>query len=111
MQNLDTLPNDVSLTIKLYYYDDVTSTDYQPPGFKFGECDSLWFEGTAVHIKVGELKSAFHVVKVQVTADQEKMERMQRENALKEDIDNSEKKKGFRNKNKKSCIEITKQAI
>ncbi|XP_041127165.1 zebrafish testis-expressed 38 [Polyodon spathula] len=93
MQNLDTLPNDVSLTIKLYYYDDVTPTDYQPPGFKEGECDSLWFEGTAVHIKVGELKSGFHVMKVQVTADQEKVERMQRENALKEDTGGSEKRK------------------
>ncbi|MGH0122542.1 UNVERIFIED_CONTAM: hypothetical protein FKN15_038092 [Acipenser sinensis] len=96
MQNLDTLPNDVSLAIKLYYYDDVTPTDYQPPGFKEGECDSLWFEGTAVHIKVGELKSAFHVVKVQVTADQEKMERMQRERFEGRHWQ-FRKKKGFRN--------------
>ncbi|MBN3278573.1 PRDX1 protein, partial [Polyodon spathula] len=74
---------------------EVTPTDYQPPGFKEGERDSLWFEGTAVHIKVGELKS-FHVMKVQVTVDQERVERMQRENALKEDPGSSEKKKGRR---------------
>lgn len=32
----------------------VTPEDYEPPGFKEGESDSLWFEGTAVHFKVGK---------------------------------------------------------
>lgn len=79
MQNLGSLPSSVYLTMKLYYFDDckkrssinvcfkwhidtaqcfilvtVTPEEYEPPGFKEGECDSLWFEGTAVHFKVGK---------------------------------------------------------
>ncbi|XP_038650080.1 HORMA domain-containing protein 1-like isoform X5 [Scyliorhinus canicula] len=34
MQSLEILPNDVSLTMKLFYYDEVTPPEYQPPGFK-----------------------------------------------------------------------------
>ncbi|XP_013856601.1 HORMA domain-containing protein 1, partial [Austrofundulus limnaeus] len=39
MQNLDALPNNVYLTMKLYYFDDITPVDYQPPGFKEGVSD------------------------------------------------------------------------
>nr|XP_046265642.1 zebrafish testis-expressed 38 isoform X2 [Scatophagus argus] len=84
MQNLDVLPNNVCLTMKLYYYDDVTPADYQPPGFKEGECDSLWFEGMAVHFKVGEVKTAFHTLRVRVSAEQGRMERLQDGNHLRE---------------------------
>ncbi|XP_056277754.1 zebrafish testis-expressed 38 [Pseudoliparis swirei] len=77
MQNLDVLPNNVYLTMKLYYYDDVTPADYQPPGFKEGECDSLWFEGMAVHFKVGEVQTAFHTLRVRVSAEQSRMEKLQ----------------------------------
>ncbi|XP_041848940.1 HORMA domain-containing protein 1-like [Melanotaenia boesemani] len=58
MQNLDSLPNNVYLTMKLYYYDEITPWDYQPPGFKEGVCDHLWFEGMPVHFKVGEHPSS-----------------------------------------------------
>ncbi|KAF7660738.1 hypothetical protein LDENG_00276650 [Lucifuga dentata] len=71
MQNLGALPKNVYLTMKLYYYDDITPTDYEPPGFKEGECDSLWFEGTAVHFRVGEVKTAFHNLRVGVSTEQE----------------------------------------
>ncbi|XP_031710657.1 zebrafish testis-expressed 38 [Anarrhichthys ocellatus] len=84
MQNLDVLPNDVYLTMKLYYYDDVTPADYQPPGFKEGECDSLWFEGMAVHFKVGEVQTAFHTLRVRVSAEQGRLEKLQEGNHLKE---------------------------
>ncbi|TNN81524.1 HORMA domain-containing protein 1 [Liparis tanakae] len=77
MQNLDVLPNNVYLTMKLYYYDDVTPADYQPPGFKEGECDSLWFEGMAVHFKVGEVQTAFHTLRVRVSAEQSRLEKLQ----------------------------------
>lgn len=112
MQNLDALPNDVYLTMKLYYYDDskcvwpeldqnlglqsenisicspspfkVTPAEYQPPGFKEGECDSLWFEGMAVHFKVGEVQTAFHNVKVRVSAEQGRLRKLQEGNHLRE---------------------------
>ncbi|XP_015210944.1 zebrafish testis-expressed 38 isoform X2 [Lepisosteus oculatus] len=93
MQNLDMLPDNVSLTMKLYYYDDVTPADYQPPGFKEGECDSLWFEGRFVNLKMGELQTPFHVLKVRVAAEHGKVAQIQRENILDEPIQVSEKRR------------------
>ncbi|XP_034558344.1 zebrafish testis-expressed 38 isoform X2 [Notolabrus celidotus] len=84
MQNLDALPNNVYLTMKLYYYDDITPADYQPPGFKEGECDSIWFEGVPAHFKVGEVKTAYHTLKVQVSAEQGRVEKLQEGNHLRE---------------------------
>uniref|UniRef100_A0A3P8RVJ9 Zebrafish testis-expressed 38 n=1 Tax=Amphiprion percula TaxID=161767 RepID=A0A3P8RVJ9_AMPPE len=84
MQNLDALPSKVYLTMKLYYYDDITPAEYQPPGFKEGECDSLWFEGMAVHFKVGEVQTAFHTLRVRVSAEQGRVEKLQRGNHLRE---------------------------
>ncbi|TWW72785.1 HORMA domain-containing protein 1, partial [Takifugu flavidus] len=77
MQNLDILPNKVYLTMKLYYYDDITPAHYQPPGFKEGECDSLWFEGKAVHFRVGEVQTAFHTLKVRVSAKEDRLKKLQ----------------------------------
>ncbi|KAM7378979.1 hypothetical protein PAMP_004562 [Pampus punctatissimus] len=84
IQNLDVLPNNVYLTMKLYYYDEVTPADYEPPGFKEGECDSLWFEGTAVHFKVGEVQTAFHTLRVRVSAEQGRVQKLQEGNHLRE---------------------------
>ncbi|XP_071348667.1 zebrafish testis-expressed 38 isoform X2 [Trachinotus anak] len=84
MQNLDALPSNVYLTMKLYYYDDITPADYQPPGFKEGECDSLWFEGMAVHFKVGEVKTAFHSLRVRVSAEKSWLDKLQEGNHLRE---------------------------
>lgn len=62
----------------------VTPADYQPPGFKEGECDSLWFEGMAVHFKVGEVQTAFHTLRVRVSAEQVRLEKLQEGNHLRE---------------------------
>lgn len=62
----------------------VTPADYQPPGFKEGECDSLWFEGMAVHFKVGEVQTAFHTLRVRVSAEQGQLEKLQEGNHLRE---------------------------
>ncbi|KAI7809559.1 zebrafish testis-expressed 38 [Triplophysa rosa] len=77
MQNLEALPNAVYLSMKLYYNDDVTPPTYEPPGFKAGVYDSLWFEGTAVHFRVGDLQSRFHTMKVRVTAAQSRLGKLQ----------------------------------
>ncbi|XP_067108494.1 zebrafish testis-expressed 38 [Osmerus mordax] len=84
LQNLDILPNDVCLTMKLYYYDDVTPSDYEPPGFKEGVCDTLWFEGMAVHFRVGEVQTPFHTLKVRVAAEQGRVEKLQEGKHLRE---------------------------
>uniref|UniRef100_A0A672T4S2 Zebrafish testis-expressed 38 n=1 Tax=Sinocyclocheilus grahami TaxID=75366 RepID=A0A672T4S2_SINGR len=76
MQNLEALPTGVYLTMKLYYYDDVKYRNdwcYEPPGFKAGVNDSLWFEGTAVHFRVGDIQSRFHSMKLRVTAAQSRL--------------------------------------
>ncbi|XP_072919034.1 zebrafish testis-expressed 38 isoform X4 [Hemitrygon akajei] len=62
MQSLEVLPNDVSLTMKLFYYDEVTPPDYQPPGFK----------------------------KVRVTTEKETMEQLKKENVLDEENETSQ---------------------
>lgn len=62
----------------------VTPADYQPPGFKEGECDSLWFEGMAVHFKLGEVQTAFHSLRFHVSAEQGRLEKLQEGNKLRE---------------------------
>ncbi|XP_048213225.1 HORMA domain-containing protein 1 isoform X2 [Perognathus longimembris pacificus] len=74
MQNLGPLPNDVCLTMKLFYYDEVTPPDYQPPGFKDGDCDGVTFEGDPMYLNVGEVPTPFHTFKVKVTTERERME-------------------------------------
>ncbi|NXC41155.1 HORM2 protein, partial [Penelope pileata] len=76
MQNLGPLPNDVTLTMKLLYYNDVTPDDYQPPGFK--EDDSpgeLLFDGDPVNLKIGSVSTGFHTLKVKVTTENKRMGR------------------------------------
>ncbi|XP_067846226.1 zebrafish testis-expressed 38 [Heptranchias perlo] len=90
MQSLEILPNDVSLTMKLFYYDEVTPPEYQPPGFKEGECDAVWFEGTPVHFKVGDVPTPFHMMKVRVTTEKDTMEQLEKENILNEEIETSQ---------------------
>ncbi|XP_023403130.2 HORMA domain-containing protein 1 isoform X2 [Loxodonta africana] len=74
MQNLGPLPNDVCLTMKLFYYDEVTPPDYQPPGFKDGDCEGVIFEGDPMYLNVGEVPTPFHTFKVKVTTEKERME-------------------------------------
>ncbi|XP_040188140.1 HORMA domain-containing protein 1 [Rana temporaria] len=74
MQNLGPLPNDVCLTMKLFYYDEVTPAEYQPPGFKEGSCDGILFEGEPMYLSVGEVATPFHALKVRVTTEKERME-------------------------------------
>ncbi|XP_007949124.1 HORMA domain-containing protein 1 [Orycteropus afer afer] len=74
MQNLGPLPNDVCLTMKLFYYDEVTPPDYQPPGFKDGNCEGVIFEGEPMYLNVGEVPTPFHTFKIKVTTEKERME-------------------------------------
>lgn len=110
IQNLDALPSDVHLTMNLYYYDDsesaskefpssigaglsnvnpfllVTPADYQPPGFKEGTCDSLWFEGVMANLEVGEVQTSFHDIRVRVSVDQGRLKKFQVGNHLKQNM-------------------------
>ncbi|XP_060249279.1 HORMA domain-containing protein 1 [Meriones unguiculatus] len=74
MQNLGPLPNDVCLTMKLFYYDEVTPPDYQPPGFKVGDCEGVIFNGDPTYLNVGEVPTPFHTLRLKVTTEKERME-------------------------------------
>ncbi|KAF1503275.1 HORMA domain-containing protein 2, partial [Megadyptes antipodes antipodes] len=74
MQNLGPLPNDITLTMKLLYYNDVTPKDYQPPGFKEdGSTGDLLFDGDPVNVRVGSVSTGFHLMKVRVTTEKKRM--------------------------------------
>ncbi|NXG51760.1 HORM1 protein, partial [Psilopogon haemacephalus] len=101
MQNLSPLPSDVCLTMKLFYYDEVTPSDYQPPGFKEGECEGMIFEGEPMYLNVGEVPTPFHMLKVKVTTEKQRMENVDKSilkhgernvpvQVLREDKDDSE---------------------
>ncbi|KAM9371553.1 LOW QUALITY PROTEIN: HORMA domain-containing protein 2 [Phaethornis superciliosus] len=74
LQNLGPLPNDVSLTMKLLYYGDVTPEDYQPPGFKEdGSPGDLFFNGDPVNLRVGSVSTGFHLMRVRVTTEKKRI--------------------------------------
>ncbi|XP_043834334.1 HORMA domain-containing protein 2 [Dromiciops gliroides] len=74
MQNLGPLPNDITLTMKLYYYNEVTPNEYQPPGFKEGQsAQNLLFEGDPVSLKLGFVSTNFHSIKVKIITESQRM--------------------------------------
>ncbi|XP_014797727.1 PREDICTED: HORMA domain-containing protein 2 [Calidris pugnax] len=74
MQNLGPLPNDITLTMKLHYYNEVTPKDYQPPGFKEdGSPGDLFFDGEPVNLRVGSVSTGFHLMKMRVTTEKKRM--------------------------------------
>ncbi|XP_035754302.1 HORMA domain-containing protein 2 [Egretta garzetta] len=74
MQNLGPLPNDITLTMKLFYYNDATPKDYQPPGFKEDSSPGdLLFDGDPVNLRVGTVFTGFHLMKVRVTTEKKRM--------------------------------------
>ncbi|NXG10042.1 HORM2 protein, partial [Sakesphorus luctuosus] len=74
MQNLGPLPNDITLTMKLLYYNDVTPKDYQPPGFKEDSSSGdLVFAGEPVSLRVGSVSTDFHLLKVRVITEKKRI--------------------------------------
>ncbi|KAJ8398432.1 hypothetical protein AAFF_G00426870 [Aldrovandia affinis] len=76
MQNLGPLPDSVCLNMKLSYYDEVTPQEYQPPGFKEGNSDSMVFEKEPVNLTMGEVVTPFHTLKVDVTTEKKRLEQI-----------------------------------
>ncbi|NWU84405.1 HORM1 protein, partial [Onychorhynchus coronatus] len=83
MQNLSPLPSDVCLTMKLLYYDEVTPPDYQPPGFREAKCEGLMFNEEPTHLNVGEVPTPFHLLKLKITTEKQRMENVDK-NILKQ---------------------------
>ncbi|XP_041276256.1 HORMA domain-containing protein 2 isoform X2 [Onychostruthus taczanowskii] len=76
MQDLGPLPNDITLSMKLLYYNHVTPKDYQPPGFKEDGCPAdLLFAGDPINLKVGSVSTDFHLMKVRVTTEKKRVKK------------------------------------
>lgn len=89
-QTLDHLPDDVMMTMKLLYYDDVTPADYEPPGFKKADSDNFVFEDEPMTIKVGDVSTNYHSVKVRVKTDRKQFnmkEQSTQEGVMEHNID------------------------
>lgn len=78
-QTLNPLPDDVMMTMKLLYYDEVTPEDYNPPGFKDYNCDSFFFKDEPINIKVGDVATQFHSLKLRIKTQNHDLQE-QREN-------------------------------
>ncbi|GAA6217204.1 HORMA domain-containing protein 1-like isoform X1 [Lates japonicus] len=85
MQNLGPLPDSVCLNMKLAYYDDVTPQDYQPPGFKEAEGDTMEFEREPVKLTMGEVATPFHTLKMDMATERQRLEQVE------ENVDVAEK--------------------
>ncbi|XP_015499930.1 HORMA domain-containing protein 2 isoform X1 [Parus major] len=74
MQDLGPLPNDITLSMKLLYYNDVTPKDYQPPGFmEDGNLGDFLFAGDPVHLRLGSVSTDFHFMKVKMIAEKKRV--------------------------------------
>jgi len=68
-QSLASLPENVMMTMKLTYYDDVTPEDYEPPGFTAADNENFNFDEEPMNIKVGDVQTPFHTVKLRIKTD------------------------------------------
>ncbi|KAG7234014.1 hypothetical protein INR49_006260 [Caranx melampygus] len=77
MQNLGPLPDNVCLNMKLAYYDDVTPQDYQPPGFKEADGDTMEFEREPVKLTMGEVATPFHTLRLDMATERQRLEQVE----------------------------------
>jgi len=69
IHTLKPLPDDVRVTIKLYYYEDVTPEDYEPPGFKPAETDEICVEGNPTKFNFPSVSTSFHTLRLRAIVD------------------------------------------
>jgi len=65
-QGLRPLPEDIMLTMKLYFNKDITPEDYHPKGFVETSPDAFVYDDDSVNIKVGDVSTKFHTVKMRI---------------------------------------------
>ncbi|KAJ3119218.1 HORMA domain-containing protein 1, partial [Nowakowskiella sp. JEL0407] len=74
ISTLGTLPADVYITMKLYYYDDVTPQNYEPPGFAPTTTPEFYFPSKPVHLDIGDVKSIHHSVTLKMQTVKDNLE-------------------------------------
>ncbi|XP_023130687.1 HORMA domain-containing protein 1 isoform X2 [Amphiprion ocellaris] len=77
MQNLNPLPDVVSLNMRLAYYDDVTPQDYQPPGFRESDGDTMEFEQEPIKLTMGEVVTPFHGMRLDMVTERRRLEQVE----------------------------------
>ncbi|XP_044884737.1 HORMA domain-containing protein 1-like isoform X3 [Mauremys mutica] len=75
------------------HYLEVTPPEYQPPGFKEVESEFILFEGIPVHVKVGEIETSFHTLKLKILKREERIDSMDIHGILKECREDAEREK------------------
>ncbi|XP_038619495.1 HORMA domain-containing protein 2 [Tachyglossus aculeatus] len=69
IKKLNSLPSNVGLSMKLFYYNDVTPNDYQPLGFQDWESsESLEFNPHQMNMKL--ISTQHHMVKLKILTDE-----------------------------------------
>ncbi|GBG74246.1 hypothetical protein CBR_g17956 [Chara braunii] len=70
MQTLESVPDERYLVMKIYYYDDVTPEDYEPPFFRCAtdEEDDMTFPGerSPFRMKIGDVNSKYYAIALKV---------------------------------------------
>ncbi|KAI8591437.1 DNA-binding protein [Geranomyces variabilis] len=60
-ETLRPLPENACLTMKLFYYDNITPDDYEPPYFREGDNDSkYYFASPPERVKTGLVETPYH---------------------------------------------------
>ncbi|XP_034553037.1 HORMA domain-containing protein 1 isoform X4 [Notolabrus celidotus] len=112
MQNLGPLPDNVCLNMKLAYYENVTPQDYQPPGFKEADGDTMEFEREPVRLTMGEVVTPFHTLELDMTTERQRLEQshviedVEKPDNESIDLDNTEIQMSHQEKIE-SCEEVT----
>ncbi|GLH03771.1 Uncharacterized protein GBIM_09622, partial [Gryllus bimaculatus] len=64
MQNMRKATENLSMKVRLYYYDEVTPEDYEPPGFQRAPVAEYVFEPNSSKLRHGTVDTGFHRVKL-----------------------------------------------
>ncbi|KAJ3173947.1 HORMA domain-containing protein 1 [Geranomyces variabilis] len=87
-ETLRPLPENACLTMKLFYYDDITPEDYEPPYFREGDNDSkFYFASPPERVKTGMVETPYHALNMHVQAATEELEMLQDDADAEELID------------------------
>ncbi|MED6239177.1 hypothetical protein ATANTOWER_002994, partial [Ataeniobius toweri] len=84
MQNLGPLPENICLNMKLAYYDDVTPQDYQPPGFREAEGNTIEFEQEPIKLTMGKVTTPYHHMKFDMATEKRRLEQVEESVSVKE---------------------------
>lgn len=87
---LSSLPDKVMMTMKLFYYSEVTPEDYEPPGFKPANDSIFQFDEEPTNIGIGSVSTNFHTVRLRVKTKTDNFE--EQNDGTENNVDNQTEK-------------------